>query len=102
MDVYVTYCSACDADVLVRLEPGAKHTLDPSDVVCLDAVPSCAEVECPLVGASVAELADRLEFLPPELSSGEPRSREEAEEIVAQARISSLRRRAGRWRPEPD
>jgi hypothetical protein len=38
------------------------------------------------------ELADRLEFLPPEMSSDEPRSLEEAEDLLAKARIASLRR----------
>jgi hypothetical protein len=36
MEEYLTYCSACDAKVLVRVEPDAEHALDPSNVVCLD------------------------------------------------------------------
>ncbi len=92
MEEYVTYCSACDAKVLVRVEPDAEHALDPSNVVCLDAVPSCADVQCPLTGASFAELADRLEFLPPEMNNSEPRTLEEAEDLLARARMASLRR----------
>lgn len=92
MEEYVTYCSACDAKVLVRVEPGAEHAIDPANVVCLDAVPSCADVECPLTGASFSELADRLEFLPSEMNSGESRSLEEAEDLLARARMASLRR----------
>lgn len=101
MEEYITYCSACDAKVLIRVEPDAEHALDASNVVCLDAEPSCADVKCPLTGASFAELADRLEFLPSELSTGEPRSLEEAEDLLQQARIASLRH-ADRRPPDSD
>ncbi|MEE8446441.1 MAG: hypothetical protein V3S52_02180 [Gemmatimonadota bacterium] len=95
MKSYVTYCSACDSEVLVKLDPEADEPLDPSNVICLDRVASCEEEECPLAGASPSELRDRLEFLPSEARGGKPRTLQEAEEIVEKARIASLKRRTG-------
>ena len=95
MKSYVTYCSACDSEVLVQLDPEAEQPLDPSNVIYLDRVASCEEEECPLAGASSSELRDRLEFLPAEAGGGKPRTLQEAEEIVEKARIASLKRRTG-------
>ena len=45
MKSYVTYCSACDSEVLVTLDPDAEQPLDPSNVICLDRVASSEEKE---------------------------------------------------------
>ncbi len=95
MKSYAAYCSACDSEVLVKLDPEAEQPLDPSNVICLDRVASCEEAECPLTGASSSELRDRLEFLPAQARGGKPRTLQEAEEIVEKARIASLKRRTG-------
>ncbi len=88
---YSAYCSACDANVLVTLEEGEQN-LDPSQVECLDEGDDCAVEECPLAGATAAELAARLEFVPVPSSEESPHDLDEAEEMVEKARIASFRR----------
>lgn len=95
MKRYRTYCSACDAEVLVSVDPGTKK-LDPKQVECVDEGEECAEVGCPLTGLSPEELARKLEFLPATeagAEAGGPRDLERAEEILGEARIASFRRR---------
>jgi len=96
MKNYVAYCAACDCEVLVKVDPGAEHEMDMSNVTCLEKVDSCDTVECPLTGATGEELLERLEFLPVELHGKEVRTLDESEELVQKARISALRRGTGR------
>ena len=95
MNEWLTYCSACDARVLLRFDPGANRPLTATDLTCLDENVSCTGAECPLVGASPSELRDRLEFLPPELAGGAPRGFEEAQKLVAKGRAAAVRRGKG-------
>ena len=95
MKQYRTYCSECDAEVLVNVDPDRKK-VDPEEVVCADEGEECAETGCPLTGLTSSELAEKLEFLP-EPASGqdegaEQRTLEEAEELLGDARIASFRR----------
>ncbi len=95
MKQYRTYCSECDAEVLVNLDPG-EGAIDPDEVVCADEGEECAQTGCPLTGLSASELARKLEFLP-ESASGAgdeaaPRTLEDAEELLGGARIASFRR----------
>lgn len=95
MKQYRTYCSACDAEVLVSLDPDTKE-VDPDQVECVDEGEECTEVDCPLTGLSVSELAEKLEFLPvSEMRGAEGTSRDlgHAEELLGEARIASFRRR---------
>ena len=95
MKRYRTYCSACDAEVLVSVDPDTKE-IDPDQVECLDEGPECAEADCPLTGLSASELADVLEFVPaPETSGseGESRDLDQAKQLLGEARIASFRRR---------
>ncbi|MFQ5691365.1 MAG: hypothetical protein ACE5HQ_13980 [Gemmatimonadota bacterium] len=96
MRSYIGYCSRCDSRVLVRLDPEAELPADPVEIRCLDRVASCEQAECPLAGVSPADLRDRLEFLPATLAGGEPRSLEEAAEILRRARAASVRREVDR------
>jgi hypothetical protein len=95
MKQYRTYCSECDAEVLVNVDPDQK-TIDPDEVVCADEGDECAETGCPLTGLTGAELAAKLEFLPgsglEEGKGAEPRTLDEAEELLGDARIASFRR----------
>lgn len=90
-----TYCSECDAEVLVNVDPD-RTKVDPDEVVCADEGDECAETGCPLTGLTSSELAAKLEFLPdPDSGQGEgaePRTLEEAEELLGDARIASFRR----------
>lgn len=98
MKQYRTYCSACDAEVLVSLDPSTKG-IDPEQVDCVDEGEDCAEAGCPLTGLTSEELARKLEFLPAsdaEGGEGEPRTLEDAEELLGGARIASFRRRFNR------
>lgn len=95
MKQYRTYCSACDAEVLVSLDSDTKKP-DPDQVECVDEGEECAETGCPLTGLSASELAEKLEFLPAAdtgAKEGEPRGLEQAEELLGEARIASFRRR---------
>lgn len=97
MKRYRTYCSACDAEVLVSVDPNTKQ-LDPEQVECVDEGEECAGADCPLTGLSPEELSRKLEFLPASESDTErgeegPRDLERAEELLEGARIASLRRR---------
>jgi hypothetical protein len=95
MKQYRTYCSECDAEVLVNVDPGQKE-MDPDEVVCADEGEECAETGCPLTGLTSSELATKLEFLPDpgpgEGKGAEPRTLDEAEELLGDARIASFRR----------
>jgi hypothetical protein len=94
MKQYRTYCSACDAEVLVSVDPSTKE-LDPEQVECVDEGEECAEAGCPLTGLTPEELAQKLEFLPASEAEGEakPHDLESAEELLGEARIASFRRR---------
>lgn len=95
MKRYRTYCSACDAEVLVSLDPDTKKP-DPEQVECVDEGEECAQAGCPLTGLSGSELAEKLEFLPASergRAEGEPRDLDQAAEILGEARIASFRRR---------
>jgi hypothetical protein len=95
MKQYRTYCSTCDAEVLVSLDPDTKKP-DPEQVECVDEGEECAETGCPLTGLSASELAEKLEFLPASETrgtEGQPRDLDQAEELLGEARIASFRRR---------
>lgn len=93
MDTYLAYCSACDSEVLVKLEPGARR-VGPDDVTCLDEEEGCRSerAPCPLRGVPASEIANRLEFVP--LAKTEPGSSglRAAKTLLERARKASLGR----------
>ena len=95
MKEYVTYCSECDARVVVRVPAQRKRPLAPADLTCLDRVASCTPATCPLCNVDAGELCDRLEFLPPELVGDNPRGFDEAVELVEKSRRAAVRRNKG-------
>lgn len=96
METWIAYCSVCDCDVRVRLDPAMEITR--ADVTCLGEEVACTDRPCPLRDAAPDDLRESLEFLPmPGGASG--RSLEEATRLLEEARRTSVGRafrKAGR------
>lgn len=90
MDTSLAYCSACDAEVLVRHEDDTP--LSSADVECPEIGEVCSRADCVLEGMSGPELRGSLEFLPGHLEADEPRGFDEAARRTEEARRASLGR----------
>lgn len=91
MQSCLAYCSACDAEVLVRYDP-ERSALSRSDVECPEIGGVCSRADCVLEGMSGPELRENLEFLPEHLESGRERGLDAAARRTEQARRESLGR----------
>lgn len=101
MPTYHAYCSACDAEVDVRIGPGGPGRIELRDLACPhDEL--CGEEHCVLARPGGPPLREMLEFLPSE--GGVERSRsgsgglEEAGRRVEETRRASLAREMRRFR----
>jgi hypothetical protein len=64
-NTHLAYCSACDRQVRVVLQPGHQGeaggpVLDASSVVCLEHGESCTGEFCPLFGVPTAQMRENL------------------------------------------
>lgn len=91
MQTCLAYCSACDAEVLVRYDPD-RPSLSRSDVECPELGEVCSRACCVLEGMSDSQLRENLEFLPEHLEADEERDFGEAVRQTEQARRVSLGR----------
>lgn len=91
MQTSLAYCSACDAEVLVRHDPD-RTVLSRSDVECPEIGEICSRADCVLEGMNDPELRRNLEFLPQHLATDEPRGFDEAVRRTERARRQSLGR----------
>lgn len=89
METHIAYCSACDCEVFLTLDPGGE--VDPSSLVCVGEDADCRHRSCPLSAATPSRIRDSLEFLPAR-SGGEPRTLDEACGLLEEARRVSLGR----------
>lgn len=64
MDVRLAYCSACDQNVRVLLEPGQEPMIvegdDPHELVCLEYGSKCTGDMCPLFQVPTEEMREKL------------------------------------------
>lgn len=90
METSLAYCSACDAEVLVRHDAGGP--ISPADVECPEIGKVCSRADCVLEGMSGPRLRGSLEFLPEHLEADEPRGFDEAARRTEEARRASLGR----------
>lgn len=64
MEIRTAYCSACDRDVRVVLEPGCEPIVvrddDASGLVCLEYGESCTGDMCPLFQVPTGQMRDNL------------------------------------------
>lgn len=91
MQTSLAYCSACDAEVLVRHERDSA-SLSLSDVECPEIGGVCSRADCVLQGMNGPQLRKSLEFLPEHLEADEERGFDEAARRTEQARRESLGR----------
>ena len=91
MQTSLAYCSACDAEVLVRHDPD-RASLSLSDVECPEIGEVCSRADCVLAGMSGPQLRSNLEFLPEHLETDGDRGFEEAARRTEEARRASLGR----------
>lgn len=64
MEIYKAYCSACDREVRVTLDPerdGRTDVRDVESVVCLEHGESCTGEMCPVFGVPTDEMRENLE-----------------------------------------
>lgn len=94
MDTYLAYCSACDSEVLVKLERGASR-VEPGDVTCLDEEEGCSDerAPCPLRGVPASQIANRLEFVPLPKTAPSVSGLRAARALLERARRASFGRR---------
>jgi len=92
MQTSFAYCSACDAEVLVRHDP-ERSGLSVSDVECPEIGEVCSRADCVLEGLSDPELRENLEFLPGHLQADDgERGLDGASRRTEEARRRSLGR----------
>lgn len=64
-DTHTAYCSACDRQVQVTLDPGYRprpgEAIPPEAMVCLAHGDSCTGALCPLFGIPPATMKDNIE-----------------------------------------
>ncbi|MGD2067522.1 MAG: hypothetical protein PVI57_02460 [Gemmatimonadota bacterium] len=64
MDVRIAYCSACDQNVRVLLDPGQEPMVvegdDPHDLVCLEYGEKCTGDMCPLFKVPPEKMRENL------------------------------------------
>lgn len=97
MPTYRAYCSACDAEIDVRLGPEGPRRLQLRDLACPhDEL--CGDERCVLAQREGESLLELLEFVPGSEGTGKGRDFGEASRQVETARRLSLGREMRRFR----
>lgn len=96
MPTYRSYCTACDAEVDVRIGPGGPGRIELRDLACPH-FDLCGDEHCVLARYEDGSLRDLLEFVPEGDEPGRERGMEEASRQVEEARRASLAREMQRF-----